>query len=878
MSTFATELSGRFLASDKYWALLETLQAAGVNETLGQRILVEAPTEEELAKLLYCAEVFVQTADEEKLRHAQEIAIQTLLVTEGATERERAMRLLTELGNFPSLRYAELRYTGAAESLFGMVNRRVSEQLNTVRIGDESLPLTDYQRGVWAALPKTPRAAVTAPTSAGKSFLVLEHLCRKAESSHTFTAVYVTPTRALLAEVLQKVQVRLKGDTSIRVSAVPALSASAPARQIFVLTQERLNVLLAADDARFKLDMLVVDEAQNLAEDARGMILQDCLERIASRHPNAQVILLAPGATGMPDVARTFGVSDLVPLATQLSPVLQNRIVLTKNGGRGKTHELSIALMGREGARRHLGSIRTRLSLERKTHRLATVALELSGDGKSLLYETGAREAEKTAALLVGMLEARNDRPRSASLGELAKFIREHIHPEYQLAGMVQCGVAYHYGKMPNLLREALEQSFKQDEGGLQFLVCTTTLAQGVNLPARNVFIDTPKRGQGKPLPPALLWNFAGRAGRLNHDIVGNIFLLNYEEWDSKPMDKFVPFDVKPAITETIRHERLRIVEALRDGVLPPQTPGNEDVARVRACAGLLMSHVARRDVYSFLGKVMDRPNPGELNELAHAAELAYSQLELPDYIVAQNWTVDPFGLRRLYEFILAKIEQEEIDELIPMNPHVEPSGHYKRLFGFLVERVHGKSRSFGALAGGLAVQWMKGLPYPVMLKGWLRGRRMRESSERRAAGFAGTTPPKERTLDAHILDAFRLIEDVVRFEFVQLAKAYRDLLLHALRETGNDHRIPDVEDFALYLELGISTVVGTAYVELGLSRIAASVLEGLDGGADVRTAEDARRFLSKLDLSSVKVGPIIQDELTRLGLTPAQPSGEEMA
>src|SRR5258708_39094922 len=71
-------------------------------------------------------------------------------------------------------------------------------------------------------------------------------------------------------------------------------------------------------------------------------------------------------------------------------------------------------------------------------------------------------------------------------------------------------------------------------------LVCTTTLAQGVNLPARNVFIDTPTRGAGKPLDPALLWNFAGRAGRLNHDIVGNVFLLNYEEWNSKPMDQFV--------------------------------------------------------------------------------------------------------------------------------------------------------------------------------------------------------------------------------------------------------------------------------------------------------------------------------------------------
>ena len=129
----------------------------------------------------------------------------------------------------------------------------------------------------------------------------------------------------------------------------------------------------------------------------------------------------------------------------------------------------------------------------------------------------------------------------------------------------------YHYGRMPRLLREAIETSFKQDAGGVKYLVCTTTLAQGVNLPARNVFIDTPTRGAGKPLDPALLWNFAGRAGRLNHDIVGNVFLLNYEEWNSKPMDQFVPFRVKPALAETLVNDGAAVKQALLHGALPAE-------------------------------------------------------------------------------------------------------------------------------------------------------------------------------------------------------------------------------------------------------------------------------------------------------------------
>jgi replicative superfamily II helicase len=73
--------------------------------------------------------------------------------------------------------------------------------------------------------------------------------------------------------------------------------------------------------------------------------------------------------------------------------------------------------------------------------------------------------------------------------------IKKHIHPDYTLAAMIRKGIAFHYGKMPTFLREALESAFR--EGHVKFLVCTTTLFEGINLPARNVFIDTPRGARG---------------------------------------------------------------------------------------------------------------------------------------------------------------------------------------------------------------------------------------------------------------------------------------------------------------------------------------------------------------------------------------------
>ena len=78
---------------------------------------------------------------------------------------------------------------------------------------------------------------------------------------------------------------------------------------------------------------------------------------------------------------------------------------------------------------------------------------------------------------------------------------------------------------------------------------------------------------------------------------------------------------------------------------------------------------------------------------------------------------------------------------------------------------------------------------------------------------------------------------------------------------------MPKIFDFALALELGISSKTGTAYVELGLSRIAASALERLSPTDGPLTVEAARQLLRELDIESANLSPIIVKELRRLGL-----------
>jgi len=103
------------------------------------------------------------------------------------------------------------------------------------------------------------------------------------------------------------------------------------------------------------------------------------------------------------------------------------------------------------------------------------------------------------------------------------------------------------------------------------------------------------------------------------------------------------------------------------------------------------------------------------------------------------------------------------------------------------------------------------------------------------------------------------LIEKVVRFQFVQLGKAYPDLLRLALTltQTGNEARVSEMFDFALALEMGISTRSGTAFVELGISRIAASVLENLFPDSNLNTTA-AREALGRLDPAASNLSAVI--------------------
>jgi hypothetical protein len=187
--------------------------------------------------------VFSQAADEENRKLAQDIALSAIVCANDANIRERATTILADIGNFPSVDYVDRKYPILSSTLLSQIRWNVLRTLNSVNISGRNLALTDFQYDVWSSLGTSNTVSISAPTSGGKSFLVVEYLCQRALRESTLLAVYVAPTRALLAEIYRKIAERVSEDKGIRVSTVPALDPEKRSKQIFVLTQERLNDL-----------------------------------------------------------------------------------------------------------------------------------------------------------------------------------------------------------------------------------------------------------------------------------------------------------------------------------------------------------------------------------------------------------------------------------------------------------------------------------------------------------------------------------------------------------------------------------------------------------------------------------------------------------
>lgn len=830
-----------------YNAILRQSILSGAGFTEGPAL-----AEDILSRLLQSAAIFAQSPEAEWRQLAYRIGVGSLTHNGTLAGISAASRLiLSRLGNYPAIQFAFSGEAGPRSLTEGVFYEMLGRELdNTVRIGERSAVLTDMQREVWESLLSGSSLALSAPTSAGKSFVFLAYIEQLKRTRPLVNLVYLVPSRALISQVATDLR-SASFDHAFDVTTVPILAApTVMGTPIYVLTPERLQVLFhAAPELTF--DVAIVDEAHLISEGSRGVVLHSVLQDLHRRHPNMQFLFSSPQVREPAVFGAVVGRDEVRVVKTKDSPVAQNIILLNRRTDEQKKIDM---LLWQNGERMHLAEIDARIPIYNSHDGLVYLSWVLGNASQSLIYAVGPADCEDIAfkirelskdptvadLLPTHTLSEQSIRVRK----DLAAFAKESVHPSYVLAETVEGGVGFHYGRIPPLLRGAVEGAFS--EGHLNYIVCTSTLLQGVNLPARNIFMQNPHKGEDNPIEPVDFWNLAGRAGRLGKDFQGNVFLVDYETWDSNPLSGPKDEPIRPSLEVTVTEKSAELLEY----ITATDRPSGESPHLEAAFAKLLRDHRQ-----GYLDDTLNRLNglsPQIRTSITSALGIADSLIDLDVDTLAASPQISGFRQQELYDYMLGKIAKEGPDYLIPLHP----SGGWKDVLDKLrpvFARVHKylelRSGQHHRYWAPLALRWMRGEPLPMIIEEAIKYHKSKG---------------KNRSSRTVIREVLTDVESNLRFKYVNMLGCYGAVLKTALIARGHASHVSKIPALTLYLELGASSQTMIQLISLGLSRHTAHVVSSLTINKDMDFGA-AQRFLSGLTPETAGLSPYVADEIGRV-------------
>lgn len=762
-------------------------------EPVSERTAVSAM---EAAAILACA----KQLERRKLAHRVATSIFELFAGSNAPFDAALRVVLARLGNFPSIETKDAVQESLSALPWSLAAEEIrSAQARTIRIGDRSLRLTNFQFKLWRDLVRDHSIALSAPTSAGKSFIVQTYIASRLGNKNC-SVVYLVPTRALITQVSNALahQCIKQGGPLPDIVTVPLRpEASIPRNAVYVMTQERLHLTLSAHPELYA-DLVVVDEAHSIGDGARGILLHTIVEELLVRNSAAQVVFASPTLRNPKLFSRAFAISDIKEAISREPTVSQNFIVVASHPE--KKNHISVSALSRSRSLNKLCDLPLDLSLNSKVRRLAHISKLLSGGNPTLVYANGPDEAEKISLHLTEILADRVPTPEQAALSSL---IKDSVHEKFVLASCVLKGVGFHYSNIPTIVRQEIESAFSR--GILDYLVCTSTLLQGVNLPAKNIFMLNPTKGNNIPLESPDFWNLSGRAGRLRQEFQGNVFLLDYGLWRRKPLSGPQDIQVASAIETAIKTRGADLISTIEadDRKLVRKKQIDLDAAFVRLFADLKEGTLSR--TFQRAGV-----QGSSARAIKAALDRASKHIVVPASILRRTPNVSAHKQQQLYFRIeeLVKSKPEAVSSLVPQHPH-EPRSYES--YASILELCHDVilgydvSRNLHRFHALIAWRWMRGWPLPRIISDQIR--RHPRNDPRKV-----------------IRDTLELIETEVRFQMVRLFSCYNALLEFALSKTGVVAEIPEV---ALYLEVGASNRTMVSFIALGLSRTAAIRLNG---------------------------------------------------
>lgn len=776
----------------------------------------EEPDQEIASRLVKSAQVLVASGVSEYIEMGVKI-IDMFLEIEPSYWEELliiAEASFSILGNFPNIKLIDERWKKRkrlSRSLDRILTEEMHRSINTIEALD--IEATDFQVDLWNSLQKKTDLVTIAPTSAGKSYIILNYIVQavvEAREDQTY-AVYIVPTRALIYEITKKIQDRLlrKGIHDVDVVTVAQRGKTYERKTVFVMTQERMLMLLHFQPL-MRFAHIVVDEAQNIAEGNRGVLLHIVLSDVVERGP-VQLIFSTPSKNYRNTFDLLLENSDTQRCTTERSPVSKNEIFVSCS-----RKELVLTTQNPE--------IEIRIPKGFTEKDYYKIVKRLGGNSRNIVFCSTKTRCEK----MVKKLEQVSDpKGTKAELEDAADYVRKTVHEKYSLADAITKGIVFHYGPLPRNIRIMIENCV--EEKLIDYVVCTTTLAEGVNMPVQNLFIRDPKIVQkGEPsraLSPVQMKNIVGRAGRLLKNFSGNVFYVDHEEWEFPDSIKEEPEAPKlPTYFKLLKEKTAEIVDALH---------GKKDDTTVNIhTLNATINKLLRDREKGKLSEVVKRyVDVKDHKRVISAVNSLVKRIEIPAGIRNLNPTIGVVQQDELYKFLK---RQHDLSSWAPRLPHEARFRQYLSdlvdlfiRFDFMQIKLYGTEeeaqeirRRYCYRLSLTAENWVKEVPLRKMIQDYI------DWCE--ARGLAVPEP------DEVVKDTVEMIDGTVRFTFANAAKCFCQIYTQVTTERGEDEN--QIPEFYSFLEIGASSDLTIRLISAGLSR---------------QTAIEVSRLVPKIDAES---------------------------
>ncbi|NOI98599.1 DEAD/DEAH box helicase [Vibrio kanaloae] len=329
----------------------------------------------------------------------------------------------------------------------------------------------------------------SAPTSSGKSYLFRE-LIRSTEND----ILIIVPSRALIAEYYNEV-VSLVDKETLVLQFIENINTSKSNRRIFIVTPERASEILKYSNT-FKIDLVLMDEAQISEEDIRGMTFDALVRRLDRAFPNAKKVFAHPFVNNPEAQLNKHGFSQL-SLAKNYNLYTAGKIFITI----GPDKKFQFFSPNTKSEKVKVDEDLVGQTVEKGGSLLVYISKNKIYEGRHLI------DFQK----YIDLCPIQTDPAANVLIDKLKSFIGASTAPRNEkyslLIDLMSRGIVIHHGSMPLKARLMAEDFIRKGHARICF--ATSTLVQGINMPFDVVWIDNFNN-----MTPITLKNLIGRSGR----------------------------------------------------------------------------------------------------------------------------------------------------------------------------------------------------------------------------------------------------------------------------------------------------------------------------------------------------------------------------